>query len=169
MTRASGIVTDARGLGAHDHLCWAYDDLEEFRVAAGQFLAEGLQLGQRVCYVGDDTTDQLAADLRDAPGMDQALSEGAAQVAAVADTYPHGTVIEPEDQVAAYADATERAVTAGFAGLRVAADVTALVRSPAQLDAFARYEHLIDDYMTEQPFSAMCAYNRTELGKDTIT
>ena len=60
------------------------------------------------------------------------------------------------------------AVAAGFTGLRVATDVTALVREPAELDAFARYEHQADRLMADRPFSAMCAFNRTEIGADAL-
>jgi hypothetical protein len=42
------------------------------------------------------------------------------------------------------------------------------VRNPDQLDTMARYEHLVDRYMTNQPFSALCGYNRAELGEETI-
>lgn len=67
-----------------------------------------------------------------------------------------------------YATATEQAVAAGYTGLRVAADATTLVRTPEQLDAFARYEHLIDRYMLTAPFSALCAYQRSQVGEESI-
>jgi hypothetical protein len=162
--RASGTVERASGLGLHDHVCWSYDDDAEFRHRAREFLVDGLALGQRVCYIGDDTEDALAADLRAADGMDEALRQGAAAVTPVRDAYRPDAVIEPEAQVATYAAATKQALADGFAGLRVATDVTTMVRRPAQLDAFARYEHLIDDYMTAQPFAALCGYDRAELG-----
>ncbi|HEY0495781.1 MAG TPA: MEDS domain-containing protein [Kutzneria sp.] len=162
--RASGTVEHGRGLGLHDHVCWSYDVVAEFRHRALEFLVEGLALGQRVCYIGDGTADALTADLRRADGMDEALREGAASVTSVRDAYRPDAVIEPEAQVATYASATKQALADGFAGLRVATDVTTMVRRPAQLDAFARYEHLIDDYMTGQPFAALCGYDRAELG-----
>ncbi|MEU4746903.1 MEDS domain-containing protein, partial [Actinosynnema sp. NPDC023658] len=70
--------------------------------------------------------------------------------------------------VRTYAAATEAALAAGFTGLRVAADATPLVRTPAQLDAFARYEHLVDRYLATHPMEAMCAYDRTRLGDDVV-
>jgi anti-anti-sigma regulatory factor len=166
--RASGTVDNTRGLGLHDHVCWSFDDDAAFRRHAREFLVEGLALGQRVCYIGDDSAEALAADLREADGMDEALCRGAAGVAAVKDTYASDAVIEPEAQVAAYACATEKAVAEGFSGLRVAADVTTLVRQPAQLDAFARYEHLIDHYMAARPFAALCGYDRGRLGRRVV-
>ncbi|GAA3438838.1 MEDS domain-containing protein [Kutzneria kofuensis] len=168
MVRASGTVDNALGLGLHDHVCWSYDDDAEFRSHARDFLIEGLALGQRVCYIGDDTADALAADLREVDGMDAALRRGAACVAAVRDTYRPDAVVEPAAQVATYASATEQALADGFSGLRVAADVTTMVRQPAQHDAFARYEHLVDRYMTVRPFAALCGYDRVELGKRAV-
>jgi anti-anti-sigma regulatory factor len=42
------------------------------------------------------------------------------------------------------------------------------VQRPEQLEAFARYEHLVDRYMTVSPFSALCGYNRGDLGPDRV-
>lgn len=161
--RRSGIIEHTRGLGAHDHVCWRYDDMGEFRVRAREFLSEGLEQGYRVCYVASGAVDDLVGDLRGIDGIDRALREGAVQVASLEATYPVGTVVDPEAQVRAYAAATGAAVDEGFAGLRVAAEATPLVRTPRQLAAFARYEHLVDRYMADHPFSAMCAYAVAEV------
>lgn len=69
--------------------------------------------------------------------------------------------VGPEAQVRAYAAATEAAVRDGLVGFRVAAEATPLVRTPQQLAAFVRYEHLVDRYMAEHPSSAMCSYSST--------
>jgi anti-anti-sigma regulatory factor len=166
--RTSGVIEDARGLGPHDHVCWAYDDPDDLQSRVHEFLAEGLERDQRVWYVAAGNIDTLMSDLRDLPGLDKALRCGAAQVASLDDVYPVDTVVEPAAQVQSYAVATEAALAAGFTGLRVAVEATPLVCSPRQLDTFALYEHLIDRYMTSQPFAAMCAYHRGELGETTI-
>jgi hypothetical protein len=56
----------------------------------------------------------------------------------------------------------------GFTGLRIAAEATELIRTPRQLEAFARYEHAIDRYMMDWPFAAMCGYDRKTLGPETV-
>ncbi|MEU4769665.1 MEDS domain-containing protein [Actinosynnema sp. NPDC023794] len=162
--RRSGFVDDTRGLGVHDHVCWRYDDVREFRARAREFLADGLEQGYRVCYVAPGDAEALVEDLRGIDGLGRALREGAAQVVSVDATYAIDAVVEPEAQVRAYAAATEAAVTDGFAGLRVVAEATPLVRTPRQLAAFTRYEHLMDHYMADHPFSAMCAYSVAEVG-----
>jgi anti-anti-sigma regulatory factor len=85
----------------------------------------------------------------------------------------YGAATSPVDgpaTVEAYAAATRAALAAGFTGFRVAADVTALVRTPAQLDAFARYEHRADRLATAEPrFTALCGFNRAELGESAVS
>ena len=77
-------------------------------------------------------------------------------------------MVDPDAQVRAYAAATGAALAADFTGLRVVAEATPLVRTPEQLDAFARYEPMIDGYMVTHPFSAMCAYDRRILDESAI-
>ncbi|MFE9749014.1 MEDS domain-containing protein [Saccharothrix saharensis] len=144
-------------------MCWRYRDAHDLRDRVREFLSEGLGLGYRVCYVGTGDHDGLVRDLDGIDGIGAALKTGAAQVASVDTTYPSGAVIEPAAQVRAYAEATDAALAAGYAGLRVAADCTPLVRTPEQLDAFSRYEHRIDRFMVDRPFSAMCAYAADEV------
>ncbi len=153
---------------ARDHVCRGYRRRGEFVAHAQEFLAEGLAAGERVLYVapGDDAalTGQLRADER----CDEGLERGAVQVASVDATYRTGAVVDPTGQVEHYAAATSEALAAGFTGLRVAADATSLVRTPAQLDAFARYEHLVDRYLADHPMSAMCGYDVAELGGEVV-
>ncbi|ADB34392.1 hypothetical protein Kfla_5379 [Kribbella flavida DSM 17836] len=166
--RASGLVDHVRGLGAHDHVCWQYDAPADFQERVREFLVDGLASGYRVWYTAPGDVSELTEELRGIDGMDWALRSGAARVASLDTTYPVGSVIRPEDQVETYAAATDQALADGFAGLRVAAEATRLVLSAEQLDAFARYEYLIDRYMADRPFSALCAYDRNQLADTAI-
>ncbi|WP_053732378.1 MEDS domain-containing protein [Nocardia sp. NRRL S-836] len=167
--RRSGFAENGRGFGSHDHVCWRYRDKRDLRYRVQEFLSEGLALGHRVRYIGTGAPDALAEDLDGIDGIHEALETGAAQITSLDSAYPVGTVVEAAAQVRTYAAATEAALAAGFTGFRVAADCTALVRTPAQLDAFSRYEHRIDRYMVDRPFSAMCAYAADEVDDHTFT
>lgn len=119
-------------------------------VAAVQvFLLEGVQAGLRVGYVG------RVGPVVTAPAAEWARREGRSDAVFsldLAGTYLPDGVVSPQRQVKVFRHATELALADGFAGLRVAADATDLVRTPEQLDAFVRYEHVIDRYMADQPF-----------------
>jgi hypothetical protein len=76
--------------------------------------------------------------LKDPRGLDGphgALDRGALQVFSLDEMRRTGAGPDPRDQVRAYAAATEEALALGFAGLRVAAEVTPLVRAPEHVDA----------------------------------
>lgn len=154
-----------RDLGRHDHVCWSYDDRADVGLHVAEFLLDGLARGQRVLYVGSGDAGALADAVRAVDGIGAALADGAAEVASL---HPRDAVIEPERQVRSYADATERALAAGYRGFRVATEATSLVRNPDQLTAFLHYEHLVDQYMADHPFSALCAYDRTRLSEHVL-
>ncbi len=162
--RRSGLVDTVEGLGRQDHLCWAFDSLDDYRVIAGQFLAEGLAGGQRVIFLADSAKE---SDFDAVDGFAAARATGAAQIQDLS-VYGSGQQVDPVAQVRAYAQATERALADGHTGLRVAADATSLVATVDARAMFARYEHLIDVYTTRHPFSAMCGYHRGVLGKDAV-
>jgi hypothetical protein len=150
------------------HVCRGYRRRDEFAAGAWAFLAAGLAAGERVLYVAPGDPGVIAGQLRAAGPFAEGLRSGAVQIASVDATYTTGTVVDPAGQAGLYAAATSEALAAGYTGLRVAADATSLVRTPAQLDAFARYEHLIDRYMATHPMSAMCGYDLNELGEETV-
>ncbi|GHH38946.1 MEDS domain-containing protein [Lentzea cavernae] len=166
--RRSGLTENTRGLGAHDHVCWRFEEAHEFRAHAREFLSDGLARGHQVRYIAPGDVTALAGDLRGIDRIDEALDTGAAQIVSLDDQYAVEAAIDPAAQVRSYAEATRTALAAGYTGLRVAADCTPLVRTAEQLDAFARYEHLVDHYMTTSPFSAMCGYAASAVDEETF-
>jgi hypothetical protein len=140
------------GAPSYGHVCLAYDTRDDLASHARDFLGAGAAAGERVVFIAGTPP----------------AGPFPFPVATLGDTYRDGDVIDPVRQVAAYTAATEEAIAAGFTGLRVVADATPLVRTPAQLDAFARYEYRVDRYMRDHPFAAMCAYHRAELGADVV-
>lgn len=140
----------------HGHVCWTFEESATFQKHARDFLAEGVAAGERVWYVGFEPFPEL-------PGLGTAV-----QYKSLASMYDDDGVVDPPAQLAVYRAATEEALAEGYTGLRVVADDTSLVRTPEQLDAFARYEHLIDRYRQTAPFSAACGFNRAELGGRAI-
>jgi anti-anti-sigma regulatory factor len=146
-----------------NHLCWVYKDPAVFRDRAATFLAEGDAAGERLEFIGRGTVGRIRQRLAEHPGLAALLAEDRLTVRSLGDIYAPGRGFEPDGALAAYDAATRAAVADGHTGLRVAAEATDLVRTPAQRAAFARYEHLIDRYMVDHPFVAMCAYDAEEL------
>jgi hypothetical protein len=142
------------------HVCWSYDDRAGLEAFAEEFLGAGLAAGEQVWFAAFQRRDALMQRL------EQAISFGdgdAVRFVPLAEAYPAGHVIDPAAQVANYRYATEQALADGYTGLRVVAEATSLVLDAAQLEAFTRYENLIDRYMAGAPMRAVCAYDRTVL------
>jgi len=151
------------------HVCWSYDDPAAFDARARRFLIEGFEAGERVWYVAAGQPQSMVEHLWGVGGLTEALQTGAAQIISLGPAYRGGNIVDPAAQAHAYATATRDALADGYTGLRVVADATSLVRSPAQLDAFVRYEHLVDRFMRTQRLTGMCASNRRELGDRAVT
>jgi anti-anti-sigma regulatory factor len=163
--RLSAVTETARGFGYHDHLCWVYNEPGEFHPPVMEFLADGLAQGQRVCYITSGDTEQWSQRLQDLDEHNGLRQKDATQILRQDELYP-GQIAEPSRQMQTFAAATEDALAAGFTGLRIAADATAMVRTTEQRVAFARLEHLFDQYVISQPLTGLCGYNRAELGQE---
>ncbi|MCZ7421274.1 MULTISPECIES: MEDS domain-containing protein [unclassified Micromonospora] len=166
MSERSAVLTDQPP--RYRHLCWAYDDPAGFMTHAVEFLRDGLAAGERVWFVVSGPAEPVRDQLLGTRDFADALLTGAAQVRSLDGAYGRTATIDPASQVAAYRSATREAVADGYTGLRVAADATELVRTPAQRDAFARYEHRVNEMMRTEAFRAMCAYDRSRLGESAV-
>lgn len=161
--RSVGGAQHARELGVHDHLSWAYEDREDFVDRVQEFVRDGLALGVRCIYAADRPVEQLEADLAGVPDLRAEVERGALTITALGDFYPLEAVLDPDAMLATLAAATQDALAQGYAGLRIVADSTPLVRTPEQLAAFATWEHKADRYMARHPLSGMCGFDRTAL------
>ena len=121
-----------------------------------------------MAYAGPGSVEDSRADLAGLPDLERRLADGSVRVLSLQDVYGDDGPVDPDRVVGLYAAATEQALADGFRGLRVGADGSELVRTPAHLDALARYEFLADRYMAGHPLSALCGY-RVDLGYDAVS
>jgi MEDS: MEthanogen/methylotroph, DcmR Sensory domain len=160
------VLNAVQDLGVHDHAGWVFHEPAEFRMDAALYLAGGLSAGHRVMYVPSDP----GVGLPELPGLAAALATGQASVAAVSTMYAANEPVDPQRQVAAFAEAVHNALADGWAGLRVVADATSLVQTPQQRAAWIQYEYLIDRCIAQLPLSGLCGFNRAILtDEDALT
>lgn len=164
-----GGAQHASGFGVQDHLSWPYLDRAAFHRRVREFLSDGLGLGLRCVYAAEGPRESLEADLVGIPDLQSEIGRGALALSVLGDLYPAGAAIDPGETLCTFAAATEDALAAGYAGLRIAADATPLVQSPEQLAAFATWEHAADRYMTDHPLSGMCGLDRRQLSATATT
>lgn len=165
--RRNGVLGSAAGLVPFGHVGWGFRERSEFLCRAAEYLADGLDCGQRVAYVGEADPDVLRAELAAVRGLAEHPGFDDIDVHSAWSYYPFhaGTdVVDATAAVSRYLEVAERAVADGHTGFRAVVDVTPVVRTAAQRDELATLEHLVDRHMAVAPFSALCAYDLTELG-----
>lgn len=164
--RADGTLSTAAGLAEDTHVCWVYDDPGCFTAAGRQYLADGLARGNRLFCVGERAVE-AARDGVGGVAFDELFASGALRTMQVDEAYATLAPLVPEQQLEFYDTTTREALTDGFTGLRVLAEVTDLVRDPAGRAALVCWEHLADDYMATGPgLSALCAYDQAAVGDE---
>lgn len=157
--REHGLVQSAADLGLHGHACWTYDDDAELIRAAAAFFADGVRLGQRLIYVASGPLDRLHAQVEEMARVNRLVREGPLEILSLDATYAAGTGTDPEAMLAIFATATEQALAAGFTGLRVVGDATALAADPRNWAEHTRWEAVADRYMASKPYSGLCCYD----------
>lgn len=143
----------ARNLPPDGHVCWAYSGRGEFFERAGEFLAEAAANGVLIQYVGAGSGRELRADLPEI--LDEIPADAAVYTLDEFYAVGHRGVVLPEASVEA------RAACARAHGrpTRTVVDPSALVRTPEQREAFARFEFLVDGRMQRAGSAALCAFD----------
>jgi hypothetical protein len=161
---------EVAGPGPPRHESWRFVGRQDFRTKANEHVLGGLDREQWVQFVGDAPHRQLREELAALPDGDRVMARGGWGVSPVDEFYRYRNgdrVVDPRLSVAARVEDIERALAAGFTGIRIVADATAVVLRPEQADAFARYEYLLDQAMTTLPASALCAHDRARVDHDS--
>jgi anti-anti-sigma regulatory factor len=168
--RAQGVVDRPTAARPADHLCWIYDDALSLATVARQFLAAGLARGERLLFVGDsEGIDALRRPATVLPGVDALVAEGVLQLVPVEGAYRTGQ-FDADLQLEFYDEWTRHALSDGYTGLRVVADVTPLAADIGGQADLVRWEHLADDFFANGPgMSAMCAYRRSRVDPVVLT
>jgi anti-anti-sigma factor len=161
--RRHGAFEPAGPADAHDHASWGYRTAAERAAAVCGWLGAGLAAGFRGLYVADADPDQLLSELAAIPDADGAVARGALVVMPSSAAYDLSGPIDPVAQLAMYAGATDQALADGYAGLRVAADITALVLDTSRRASHLGWEQYADRYIATHPLAPLCLYDKTRV------
>jgi len=166
--RAHGAIDELPGPGTADHVCWIYEDDDEFDAAVQEFFAGGMARGERVLCVGERVVEGLRTATGAVPDLEELIARGAVETLTLAQVYEATGPFRPEEQLSYYGDATRRAMDAGYRGLRVIAEVSGLATDPERRPELVRWEQIADDFAAAgSGFSAMCAY-RADLAPESL-
>jgi hypothetical protein len=160
--RSRGSRVELVWMRPHDHIGWAFSGPDEFAGVAGDFLHEGLTLGERLLFVAANPAEDAYARLA------SAFAPADLEVASIADVYGASGVVDALDQRANFAATLKQALADGYTGIRVAADNTSLVQTPRRLKAWMHWELVADRFMSENRVTGLCGFDRTAVNVDTL-
>jgi hypothetical protein len=152
------------GRSIGDHVCWPFRGHDAMTAAARPYVAEGLDRGERVTYVGEGDPSTLRHDLDGLPDLNEHLERGRLQLVPAATLPAWDPSVHPASELPVLAGMTSQALDAGYAGLRMFTNGTSRARDPARRAHLVGYEHLIDRFCLEHAFTRLCAFDATALG-----
>jgi hypothetical protein len=129
-------------------------------------VAESFKTGKRVIVLAESKTDQLTRDLFGRTGYGPHPDQ--VQIRSAADVYVGGHPFDSNAMLGGLAADKQQALTDGFTGIHILADMTWAADDPRALDALAAHERASDDLYSDGHASALCQYDRTRFRAGTI-
>ncbi len=156
----SGPVEALDGHDCNDHFAHIYETREEKFEAAIPFVRHGLERGERIAYVVDQSTevDVRTAFQKAGIDVDAALASGALTFYTVDETYLRGGSFDSDEMIQFYADATAEA-TENFEALRLVAEMSWIEDSDTTIEELMEYESKINDLFDHEDVLAICQYD----------
>lgn len=144
-----------------DHICWTFmDDADRDRVLA-EYVRVGLPLDHKVIYFPHATTpERTLAALEDA-GLDvpALTAAGRLEVHGAREAYLGSGRFDPAAMVAGCLDACARARAEGYAGLRLAGDMSWAAEPVAGVEALSWYEAQVNQVYAGGYAMGLCLYD----------
>jgi len=151
-------------VGDHDgngHVAQLYERRAEKFAAAVPFVRRGLERGDRVMYVVDESTEaEVRAALRDAGiDVDDAFASGALSFHTVQETYLRNGSFDTDEMIEFYGDAVA-AATEEYEALRIVAEMTWVADAETSIEQVMEYEQRINALFDRSDSYAVCQYDR---------
>lgn len=174
MPDASPIFTDCGLPGITQipyglHMCQFYTGRDELAAALVPYFAAGLRRNERCIWVAAEPLPaaQAALALRDAGiDVDAALAGGALRLFDYSDWYAENERLRGSDVVQLWLAEEQRALAAGYRGLRITGNVTFL--QPGDWAQFMEYEALVDRTFAGRRIVTLCTYQRSVGAAETL-
>ena len=153
-----------------DHLCLIYDRAAERMAALIPFLKRGLAAGERCLYLADDTTTDLAEQALASEGLDvdRERERGALVFLAQRDGFLRDGRFDPGAMTDLLRQAEQEALDDGFAGLRVASEMSWCLGDAPGSERFLEYEALLNRFLDGSRSVGLCQYDRSRFSPPVV-
>ncbi|MBB5871737.1 anti-anti-sigma regulatory factor [Allocatelliglobosispora scoriae] len=157
---ADAVTVDQIVVG--DHACLTFTEPDERMDLVAEFVADGLQLGQRIiCFTDSVQPDDLIGELvlREVAARD-AIHRGQLALRGSQDSWLAGGPVTAKRMLSAISDEMRHAESRGFPGLRVTADMCWATRAVVAADQLVAFERQAADLFAHGQLAVICQYDR---------
>jgi hypothetical protein len=153
-----------------DHICVFYSSEHELADTAADFLAEGLQRGERCWYVPTGTEASLVRTALRRRDVEVAAESqrGALEILATTDAYVVHGDFTPEATMNVFSDAIENALRDGFTGFRAAAEMSWALTVSGGAELLIAYEALLRSLFSTSRATGLCLYDRRRMPLEIV-
>lgn len=157
-------------LDLQDHACLVLANPRRWHDFVVSFLVRGVQRQEKCVYVTALLSpDHMGRMLSDSHAkLKTALASGQLSVAHFSQAYTQHGVFEPEQTLQTFEKEVDRAVKAGYQGLRVTGEMHWASYRPPGYTRLAQYEALLNPIFEKKPCLAVCQYDRALFAPDIL-
>lgn len=154
---------------SHGHIAQIYESQEEQLAAAISFVRNGLDLGERCMYVGDNHSREEMLTVMQASGidMDTRLTSGALTFHTFEEIYGGDGTFDTDEPIAFYADSIRNA-TDEYVGLRVTVETSWLPTNERALEGFPEYERKVNTLLADEDCTILCQFDREGVSPEIL-
>jgi PAS domain S-box-containing protein len=145
------------GLSAGAHVCQLYDTSEQQVGALVPYFRAGISRGDQCLYIGGNAhVDDLRAH---GIGSDEDLARGVLVVLSEPETDLRNGRFDPDRMIDLFTERLAAARASGFAGLRVAGEMSWALRSDSGSEHLIDFEARLNEFLTRTGMRALCQYD----------
>jgi len=145
-----------------DHLCCFYETDEERREVLAMLLLQGLERGEKACFIGDMQTSQVLLDYMEDDGFEVSpyLSCGQLGVMSFDETYLREGVFDPDKMIDLLKTEADLALAQGYSALRVTGDMSWALQTPPGSEQIIKYEAKLNEFFPGSKCIGICQYDK---------
>jgi anti-anti-sigma regulatory factor len=161
--------TQITDLAVDDHACLTFGEPEELLDLTAAFVRDGLHGGLKVVWLSDATPDRATAELaRRGIAVESALASGQLTAAGYEDRLLANQTFSVGQAANWLADQIADCRAQGFAGLRLAVDMSWALRPVTGVQQLPEFEERVAALLSGTTASVLCQYDRERFDPVTL-
>jgi DNA-binding CsgD family transcriptional regulator len=153
-----------------DHACCFYETAEKQRAVLTPFLRQGLERGEKVVYILDDSTAEaiLAYLRRDGLDVEPYLARGQMVFLTIAETYMQQGLFDPDTMITLLQAQADQALAEGYPTLRITSEMGWTLRGLPGSERLIEYEAKLNEFYPGSRCQGLCQYDWRAFGPQLV-